>query len=161
MTSVMGVLVSGRPGSSARSPKLSQLSPLICHRDGETNCFFADLHVCLSLLGKHKAQRHSDLLTAPRSLRDRLRQESASQGPTECPTECFPIGQSIAQSTDVCEVTAACRVLCKALKTFRGGGEGRSKPEPQEETDIEQIIADMDKRICKEDGGHGTINVEK
>ena len=65
VTSVMGVLVSGRPGSSARSPKLSQLSHLICHRDGETNCFFADLHVCLSLLGKHKAQRHSDLLTIP------------------------------------------------------------------------------------------------
>lgn len=108
--------------------------------------------------------RHRDTVTCSqphRSLRDRIRQESASQGPTECPTECFPIGQSIAQSTDVCEVTAACRALCKALKTFRGGGEGRSKPEPQEETDIEQIIADMDKRICKEDGGHGTINVEK
>lgn len=43
----------------------------------------------------------------------------------------------------------------------RWGGGGRSKPEPQEETDIEQIIAYIDRRICKEDGGHGTINVEK
>ena len=41
---------------------------------------------------------------------------------------------------------------------WRGAG---SKPEPQEETDIEQIIAYIDRIICKVDGGHGTINVEQ
>ena len=155
MTSVMGVLVSGRPGSSARSPKLSQLSPLICHRDGETNCFFADLHVCLSLLGKHKAQRHSDLLTAPRSLRDRIRQESASQGPTECPTECFPIGQSIAQSTDVCEVTAACRVLCKALKTFRGGVRGGANQSLKKKQTLSKLLQIWTKEFARRMGAMG------